>query len=431
MSTLASQVENMFDFIERSPDPYHASAAVCERLTDAGYTEITEYAVPKSGKYFIRRGNAVAAFRCGKAAAGFMITASHSDSPALRLKRDADRTSAGYSTIAAERYGGMLHSSWLDRPLRLSGRAFIKTESGVRPLLFDSEDAAALIPSVAVHLNRKANTEFIVDPARDLVPLFGEAGDSVTDYIASLCRTDKDSLVSFDGILSCMDEPRTFGKCGKYIASPRLDDLMCVHTCLEGFLTADDSDAVPVYCLYDGEEIGSRLRDGAASDLLPTVLKMIAGDERHYREMLTNTVLISADNGHAVHPKHPELSDSTEVRLGGGVVIKRSASHSYMTEGDSEAVVCELCRRAGVPVQHFANRSDLPGGSTLGAIAITGLPVMCADIGAAELAMHSAVETAGSADVAHLTSFAKEFYSSSVHVENGEIKITKGGYRND
>ena len=419
-----TETKRLFDFIEKSPDPYHAAETVCKRLADAGYTEIKEYSeAPDEGKYFLRRGNAVMAFRVPKYLTGFMITASHSDSPGFRLKSSGDKTSSVYQTLCTERYGGMINSSWLDRPLELSGKAMIRTDAGVKSVLFRSLTPAAVIPSVAPHLNRKANTDFTLDVARDLVPLFGDKGDSIKEYMAKLCDANVDDVVSFDAVLSCADKPFTFGCDGKLIASPRLDDLMCACTMLEGFLTADDSGAVPVYCLYDGEEIGSRLRDGAGSDILPTVLRMIAGDEKLYRRMLENSVLISADNAHAVHPNRPELSDSTDVRLNGGVVVKRSASRSYMTEGDSDAVVCEICRRAGVPVQHFANRSDLPGGSTLGAIAVTGLPVMCADIGAPQLAMHSAVETAGAADAAYMTEFARKFYSSAVSVTAEGIEI--------
>ncbi len=422
-----TEIKSLFEFIKNSPDPYHASAIVCGKLTESGYTEVTEYDIPAvSGKYFLHRGNAVIAFRIPEKPSGFMITAAHSDSPGFRLKPNPDKASADYTVMRTERYGGMLHSSWLDRPLMLSGRIVIRTENGVRQKLFRSAAPAALIPSVAIHLNRKANTDGTLDAARDLVPLFGEKGDFVRDYIAELCGVSAEDVVSFDGVLSCGDKPYTFGKDGKFIASPRLDDLMCAHTMLEGFLTADESASVPVYCLFDGEEIGSRIRDGAGADLLPTVLRMIAGGEQSYRRMLTNTVLVSADNAHAVHPNRPELSDSADVKLNGGVVVKRSASRSYMTEGDSDALVCEICRRADVPVQHFSNRSDLPGGSTLGAIAVTGLPVMCADIGAPQLAMHSAVETAGTLDAAYMTAFAREFYSSSVNVNADEITIKRG-----
>lgn len=419
-----SEVKRLFEFIENCPDPYHTADTVCKRLDGAGYTQIAEYVeAPAEGKYYVRRGNAVIAFRVPQYLTGFMITASHSDSPGFRLKPSGDKASATYRVLCTERYGGMINSTWLDRPLELSGRAMVRTQSGVKPALFRSDSPAALIPSVAPHLNRKANTDFTIDVARDLVPLFGDKDDSITDYMSKLCGATADEVVSFDAVLSCMDKPATFGCDGKFMASPRLDDLMCAHTMLEGFLTARYTAAVPVYCLYDGEEIGSRLRDGAGSDLLPSTLRMIAGDEKLYRRMLENTVLVSADNAHAVHPNHPELSDSTDVRLNGGLVIKRSASRSYMTEGDSAAVVNEICRRAGVPVQYFSNRSDLPGGSTLGAIAVTGLPVMCADIGAPQLAMHSAVETAGSADVVHMTDFAREFYSSAVSVTAEGIDI--------
>lgn len=422
-----SETKSLFEFIEKCPDPYHASAVICDMLRGEGYTEVKEYGGVSSGKYFVRRGNAIAAFRVPESAAkGFMISASHIDSPCFRIKSAGCKIFAEYSVMCCERYGGMLHSSWLDRPLELSGRAVIRTGSGVSMKLFRSETPAALIPSVAIHLNRKANTDFKLDPAKDLVPLFGEKDASVTDYIAELCGVTPEELVSFDGVISCADKGFAFGCDERFIASPRLDDLMCVKTMLDGFLESDDSTAVPVYCVYDGEEIGSRLRDGAGSDFLPTVLRMIAGDEDSYRWMLENTVLLSADNAHAVHPNHPELSDSNAVRLNGGVTIKRSASRSYMTEGDTDGVVCELCRRANVPVQRFFNRSDLPGGSTLGAIAVTGLPVLCADIGAPQLAMHSAVECAGEADVEHMTLFAKEFYSSSVETTSDGITIKRG-----
>lgn len=422
-----SQVKSLFEFIKKSPDPYHVAETVCERLSAEGYSEITEYTAPVGkGKYYVRRGNALVAFKRVAEPSGFMITASHGDSPSFRLKPNPNGRGAGYTVMRCERYGGMLHSSWLDRPLTLSGRAMLRAENGISYRLFRSASPAALIPSVAPHLNRKANTDFTLDVAKDLVPLFGGTDASVKKYIAKLCDARTDDLVSFDGILSCGDEPFVFGNDEEFMASPRLDDLMCAHTMLEGFLGADDSDAVPVYCLFDGEEIGSRIRDGAGADLLPAVLRMIAGDEGAYRRLLADSVLVSADNAHAVHPNRPELSDSTDVRLGGGVTVKRSASRSYMTEGDSDGLVCEICRRAGTPVQHFSNRSDLPGGSTLGAIAVAGLPVMCADIGAAQLAMHSAVETAGTADVKHMIDFAREFYSSSVRISADGITVKRG-----
>jgi len=415
-----------FDFIKKCPDPYHAADAVTDILKNAGYAKAEEYEDSLTpGKYYVTRGNAVAAFRIPQNPAGFMITASHSDSPGFRLKPSGSKDSAEYTVLRTERYGGMLNSSWLDRPLELSGRAVIRTNDGVRYKLFRSNTPAAVIPSVAPHLNRKANTDFTLDVARDLVPLFGMKGKSIKEYIAELCDVPSDELISFDGTLSCADDGFTFGCDDCFISAPRIDDLMCAYTMLEGFLAAEDSRAVPVYCLYDGEEIGSRLRDGAASDLLATVLRLISGDEKTYRRMLQNTVLISSDNAHAVHPNHPELSDSADVKLNGGLVVKRSASRGYMTEGATDGLVSELCRRADVPVQHFSNRSDLPGGSTLGAIAVTGLPVYCADIGAPQLAMHSAVETAGAADAAYMAAFAKEFYSSAVEITDDSIKINK------
>lgn len=424
---MPNETERLFDFIASCPDPYHTSQTVCDILKRDGYLQSEEYGERlRAGKYYLRRGNATVAFRIPEGIpSGFMICAAHIDSPAFRIKPAASYDSAGYSVISAERYGGMINYTWLDRPLELSGRAVLRGESGVRCKLFRSCAPAAIIPSVAPHLNRKINTELTLNTAKDLVPLFGNAGDSLAAYIAELCGGTEEETVAFDATLSCMDRGFTFGK--DLISAPRLDDLMCVYTMLEGFLSADESCAVPICCLYDGEEVGSAVRDGAASDLLPSVLRRISGDEDTYRKMLKNTLLVSADNAHAVHPNHPELSDAASpVRLNGGVAVKKSASRSYMTEATSSALISELCRRANVPCQYFANRSDLAGGSTLAAYAVKGLPVLCADIGAPQLAMHSALETAGRHDITYLTELARELYSSSLTVRDDEITIKRG-----
>lgn len=426
---MPNETERFFDFIDSCPDPYHTSQAVCDILESNGYLETEEYGKPsRAGKYYVRRGTAIVAFRIpDRTSSGFMICAAHGDSPAFRIKPAASYDSAGYSVISAERYGGMINYTWLDRPLELSGRAVLRRENGVGYKLFRSCSPAAVIPSVAPHLNRKINTELTLNVAKDLVPLFGNAGDSLASYVAELCGVTDSELISFDAVLSCMDRGFTFGKASCFISAPRLDDLMCVYTVLEGFLAADESDAIPVYCLYDGEEVGSAVRDGAASDLLPSVIGMISGNEDTYRKMLKNTLLVSADNAHAVHPNHPELTDEANtVRLNGGVAVKKSASRSYMTDAVTSALISELCRRAEVPCQYFANRSDLVGGSTLAADAVKGLPALCVDIGAPQLAMHSALETAGRHDIAYMTELARELYSSSLTVSEEEIKIKRG-----
>lgn len=427
---MTPETRRLFNFISSSPDPYHTADTVCDFLVRHGYSEVLEYECATApGDYFTRRGgSAVIAYRIPRCETrGFMITASHGDSPSLRLKPDPAKAAGEYTVIRSERYGGMLHGSWLDRPLELSGRASVRTTHGVAFKLFRSGDPAAVIPSVAIHLNRKANTDFTLDPARDLVPMWGDKFDvtALNQYIADLCGVAAEDVIAVDGVLSCMEPGFTFGNEEKFISAPRLDDLMCAFTMLEGFLTSSDSEAVPVFCLYDGEEIGSRMREGAACDFLPAVLKQIAGDD--YSRMLQNTLLVSSDNAHAVHPNRPELSDNgAPVRLNGGVTVKHSASRSYTTEGSTDAIVTELCRKAGAPVQHFTNRSDLPGGSTLGAIALAGLPVLAVDIGAAQLAMHSAVETAGEQDVCHMINFAREFYSSALKVKSDRITILRG-----
>lgn len=423
----------LFDFIKASPDPYHTVREVEGRLREAGYTAVSEDRIPSApGRYYtVRGGSSLVAFRIPeRVSGGFMITASHCDSPSFRLKPIGDTVRGGYTVSPVEKYGGSIHYSWMDRPLELSGRAVVRTEDGVSERLFRSGCAAGLIPSVAIHMNREANKSLTLDVARDMLPLVGDAedGGSLVSAISRLTETDEDALLSFDGVFSCMEEGVCFGAGGKYIAAPRLDDLMCAFTMLCGFIDSAPTEAVPVYCLYDGEEIGSRLREGAASDLLPSALRSLAealfpGERDPYRRMLASSFLVSSDNAHAVHPNHPELDGGCGPLMNGGVTVKRSASGSYMTDSTADAVVVEICRRAAVPVQHYSNRSDLPGGSTLGAIAVPGLPVLCADIGAAQLAMHSAVESAGERDVCHMADFARAFYSTLLLSEGESIKI--------
>lgn len=364
-----------------------------------------------------------------------MITASHGDSPAFRLKTFGDSPAGEYTSIPVERYGGSLLYSWMDRPLELSGCAIVRTACGVESRLFRSADAVAMIPSVAIHMNRDANKNLTLDMARDMIPLFGDKNDrgGVHRLIVRLAGCGDDELVSYDATLSCLAEPVTFGESGKFIAAPRLDDLMCAYTMLDGFIRAEksgDTGAVPVYCLYDGEEIGSRIREGADSDLLPSTLVKIASfllpdmGDAGLRLMLSNSFLVSSDNAHAIHPNHPELDGGCRPVMNGGVTVKRSASRSYITDSISDGIVTEICRRTDVPCQHYSNRSDLPGGSTLGAIAVTGLPVLAADIGAPQLAMHSAVESCGEMDVSYMSDFARAFYSSRLEVEGSAVSIT-------
>ncbi len=426
-------VQELFDFIDNSPDPYHSAKSCADMLERSGYVRINEGdTVYPDGKYYVMRGDSsLIAFRTpADGAYGFTVAAGHGDSPCFRVKVNCEHASGGYRMLNCERYGGFWHASWFDRPLRISGRVYTGGEC-VEGCLFELPRPSAVIPSVAIHLNRSMNENFVPDPARDLVPLFGNAkGSGLLDIIAENLGIDASDVLSLDAIIGADAKGETFGDEGQFMISPRLDDLMCVFTMLRGFLAAEECESVPMFCLFDGEEIGSTIKDGAASDLLPSVARMIAkayadsdeDTEEAYRRMLRSSFLVSADNAHAIHPNHPELSDAdNSVKLNGGVVIKHSAPRRYTTDAESSAIAETLCRRAGVPAQHFCNKSNNPGGSTLGSIASSGFPVCAVDIGAAQFAMHSAAETAGAVDTEYLVRFAKELFSTSFRWGDGKV----------
>ena len=430
-------IKKLFDFIESSPTPYHTAETVCNILRNNGYTEIfeeDEIRLASGGKYYCRRGaSAVLAFRVPqKAITGFNVTAAHGDSPALRLRSSDGWPSDGYFHVSAERYGGMLYSSWLDRPLELCGRAILRSGCEYSLRLFRSGRGSCVIPSLAIHLSPKANKEQTLNPAVDLVPIIdvGDAAVTVRSEIARIIGVPEEHILTVDGVLSVPDKPMLIGARENMIMSPRLDDLMCVYTMLAGFVESEVKAAdgvAPVYVLYDGEEIGSTIREGAESDILPSLLGRIAEalpGTPELSRLMNSSMVISADNAHAVHPNHPEFSDKTAApRLNGGVTLKQSARRSYTTDGLSGAIVKEICKMAGVPCQHYENRGDLSGGTTLGAIAMAKFPCLFADIGAAQLAMHSAVETAGADDVGYLIRFAEKFYTTPILYSRNMLKI--------
>lgn len=409
---------SLFDFIKKCPSAYHTVASVAERLAEAGYTELSEgdvWELRAGGKYYVcRNGTSIIAFNAGTSARGFMITASHSDFPAFRLKMTPETVSA-YTRLEVERYGGMINYTWLDRPLSVAGRVLVRTAEGIESRLCDLERDICVIPSVAIHLNRTVNEGYKFNPAVDLLPLTG-ASQGIMDVIAESVSAGREDIIGHDLFIYNRDEGRELGINNELILCPRLDDLGCVFASLEGFLAAKETDSVNVLAVFDNEEVGSATKQGAASTFLFDVLSRIAGDS--YSAALSNSLMLSADNAHAKHPSHPELSDPDNAPvLNGGVVIKWNASQSYATDGSSMAVFKEICDRAGVKTQTYYNRADMPGGSTLGSISNTKVSIPTVDIGLPQLAMHSANETAGSADLSEMISAITAFYSTSVKRE--------------
>lgn len=419
-----SRVSSLFEFIRSAPTAYQTVLGVKSRLLSAGYTELSEgerWNLSDGGKYFTtRNGSSLIAFRYRADAAGFAITASHSDQPSFRVKRSAE-TGGEYVQIGVEKYGGMIYYTWFDRPLSVAGRLLCRTEKGLTVKYVNLDRDLAVIPSVAIHMNRAVNDGYKFNPAVDLLPLCSLTKGSLMAQVAAAAGVTEEEIVSHDLFLYNRDEGRTFGTNGEFILCPRLDDLGCVYACLCGFLDARGAaSSLPVLAVFDNEEVGSETRQGAASTFLADTLRRIAGGR--YDAMLSQSFSVSADNAHAKHPNHPELADRDNAPLlGGGLVIKFNASQRYATDGVSDAVFRTVCARAGVPVQTYYNRADMPGGSTLGSISDTKVSVPTVDIGLPQLAMHSANETAATADVEGMISALAEFYSTSFSMRGEEI----------
>ena len=410
-------------FIDASPTAWHACANLVPRLQEAGYRELREtegWELRLGGKYFIRRnGSSMIAFRVPEGKfPGFLMMAAHLDSPLFKLRGKPESPSAGvYTRLSVERYGSMLCAPWLDRPLSVAGRVTVREGGKLVTRLVNIERDLALIPNLAIHMDRTANDGRKYDIKVDMLPLFGseKAVGRMEAIAAEAAGVGPEDLISADLYLY----PRTPGVCfgadEEYIAAPRLDDLQCAFGCFEGFLTAQPGGNAPLLCLFDNEEVGSTTKQGANSDFLADALRRICEAlGRDFYRSVSSSFMVSADNAHAVHPNHPEYADSQDRPvINGGIVIKHHANQKYATDAVSEAVFAEICCRAGVPVQHYSNRADLLGGATLGNISTSHVSVDSVDIGLAQLAMHSAYETAGTKDTEYLIRAARAYYASS------------------
>lgn len=427
--------EALCDFIGRSPSAFHAISTIIDRLLQAGFTPLSEtsaFALKPGGRYFLpRNGSSLIAFTISHSPLDqpFKIIASHSDSPALKLKGNPlMKGGTPYVRLNAEVYGGAIYSSWFDRPLSVAGRLSIRTPDGIKSQLVHIDRDLLMLPSIAIHMNRDVNKGYAYDEQKDLCPVFGLEPDDFYGTLCAAANVELADILSSELSVYCRSTPSIWAN-GQLISAPRLDDLQCAYASLEGFIAGVGDNGIDVYCCFDNEEVGSRTRQGAASTFLSDVLRRISFGlgrcEEQHRCAVASSILLSADNAHAVHPSHPELSDEgNRVHLNGGIVIKRSASQSYATDSTGAAIVRSLSGRVGVPVQHFANRSNMRGGSTLGNIVMAGVSVQSADIGLAQLAMHSSVETAGVQDTEYMAKLAQVFYASDMAVcGDGFVRI--------
>ena len=416
--------EKLLDFIEKSPTAFQAVDEMQKRLTENGFEVLSEkeyWKLVPGGKYLVTRNNSALIAFCipEKESRVFHIMASHSDSPSFKIKENPEiKVDNSYVKLNVEKYGGMLMAPWFDRPLSVAGRVIIRRNGGLKEKLINIKRDLVMIPNLAIHMNREANNGVAYNPQKDLLPLFaaGNTDRTLLEIIAEQTGIKKEDIISHDLFLYNRMPGTIWGADKEFVSSARLDDLQCAFASMEGLLRAQNHESIAVHCVMDNEEVGSGTKQGAASTFLKdTLLRINMGLGRTYEEYLmtlAGSFMVSADNAHALHPNYTDKTDPTNHPvLNKGIVIKFNANQKYCTDAVSAAIFKELCTKAGVPYQTFVNCSDIAGGSTLGNISNTQVPMNTVDIGLPQLAMHSPYETAGVKDTEYLVRAAEELFA--------------------
>ncbi|MFR3768030.1 MAG: M18 family aminopeptidase [Blautia sp.] len=415
--------EKLLTFIRKSPTAFHAVDTMKNILAEQGFQELSEkdyWKLVPGGQYMVTRNNsALIAFSIPEnAPRRFHIMASHSDSPTFKIKENPEITvEKAYVKLNVEKYGGMLMSPWFDRPLSVAGRVVVSENGEIKEKLVDIDRDLLMIPSLAIHMNREVNSGYAYNPQKDLLPLYGTAGTEETfgKTIAEAAGVREEDILSHDLFLYSRTRGAVWGAEKEFVSAGRLDDLQCAFASMEGLLSGEKKKSIAVHCVMDNEEVGSGTKQGAASTFLKdTLLRINSGLGRTYEEYLmslADSFMISADNAHALHPNYTDMTDPVNrPLLNKGIVIKYNANQKYCTDAVSAARFKDICTRAEVPFQTFVNRSDMAGGSTLGNISNTQVPVNTVDIGLPQLAMHSPYETAGVKDTYSLIKAAELFF---------------------
>ena len=414
------RIHDLCTFLDRSHSVYHAVDALKENLEADGYIPLVEtedWELKAGGKYYLTRGgSALLAFRIPQGAPkGFFISASHADRPCFKVKENGVLTGA-YTRLAVERYGGTLIAPWLDRPLSVAGRVAVETGNGIETRLVDVPRRLLMMPNVAIHMNRSANDGYKWNLTTDTIPLMGDK--ETKNFWEEMESLAGGKILGHDLYLYVCEQAQLWGMNQEFFSAQAIDDLECAWCCTQGFLEAKPTGNIPVLCVFDSEEVGSSSYQGAGSDLLEcTLTRICKALHLEKSRQLAQSFLVSADNAHALHPNHPELSDAANAPvMNGGVVIKFNANQRYTTDGLSGAIFRNICQKANVPVQTYCNRADLPGGSTLGNISLSQVAVPSVDIGLAQLAMHSCYETAGAKDVDYLVDAMAAYYGTTLEI---------------
>ena len=426
-------VKRLLDFLNASPVNFLAAKNIACYLEQAGYRRLDPQ-VPigevQAGEklYVTKNDSSVYAFHIGSkplANAGFRMICAHCDSPTFRIKPNAEMTcEGGIVKLNTEVYGGPIMSTWFDRPLTIAGRVIVRGGDALHPqtLLLHVKRPLLQISNLAIHFNRQVNDGVKLSKQKDMLPILGivtselEYGNLLMNVICGELNIKSEDILDFDLYLADATPACTFGVHDEFLSSGRLDDLSMCFAGLEAMIATETTDMTKVLAIFDNEETGSQTKQGAGSPFLSMMLKRIAlaqsGTEEAYYQAVERAFMISADNAHAWHPNYSEKYDPTNHPvLGGGPVIKFNAAQKYASDAVSAAVFAEICREAGVPCQRFVNHSDMAGGSTLGNILASSIPVRGVDMGNAILAMHSCRETGSTADHIYCVKTFTKFFS--------------------
>lgn len=427
---MTTNMEALISLLKEGITPFHAVNNCVDQLEAAGFTALSyneSWKLEKGGKYYINHhGSELFAFSIGsdyEKGQMLRMAAAHTDYPTLRLKPSPDFSTKGYAQLNIEVYGGPILNTWLDRPLGVAGRVAVKSENPFEPklVLFDSKRAILTIPNLAIHMNREVNEGVKLNPQSDMIPLLGlESGEKADgkffmDYLAKELKVEAKDILDYELNLYCTENPEIIGINEDLLSAPRLDNLTSCEALVLAIISAERKEGINLIQLADHEEVGSTSKQGAASillhDLTRRILRSLGSSEDEIDAEIYDAMMVSADVAHAVHPNNVGKADPmVQPVFGKGVCIKQAASQSYATDAETIAIFAGICEKEKVPYQRFVNRSDMRGGSTLGAISSALTPVKTLDIGVPILAMHSARELMGVVDFDSITNAVEAYF---------------------
>lgn len=422
---------NLLKFIDASPTAFHAVTNIEKELLEAGFQELKEHQIwnlEKNKKYFVsRNGSSIFAFNIPNTFDSIHLAASHLDSPTFKIKANGTMIDKKQVRLDVEGYGGMILSTWFDRPLGMAGRVVVKNEK-IETVYFSDEKPTLMIPNVAIHLNREVNQGRKINVQKEMLPLVGQTGEfKLEDHLKQVHGIEGE-ILAVDAFLYNCQPSITWGLNDEFISAPRIDNLECTYAILEAIKQTNSDDVLNMALFFDNEEVGSTTKQGADSSFLQDVLMRIKESlsisSQEYLSMLAKGFMVSADNAHGYHPGYGELYNPTSSPLlNGGVVIKHNANQKYTSDALSAAIFGSLCKEAGVEHQNYYNHTNAPGGSTLGNIANSHISLNTVDIGLAQWAMHSSYETAGKNDYEQLVKVLTYFYQHKISVLDKDCTI--------